>query len=166
MKKLIPTRKIEREIKRVAKEISRDYRGESVTFICALSGAFMFMSELIQRLSEDVDVRIVFVKISSYGNGVRAGELKFEYESRPIGFDENVIIIDDVYDSGQTMDYLLKKYANAKSTKSCILLEKKVEHRFNVDIDYKALTCEDKFIVGFGLDYAEKYRQLPYIAEI
>ena len=166
MKKLIPNKKIKKEIKRVAKEISRDYTGKSVTFVCALSGAFMFMSELVQLISEDVDVRMIFAKVSSYGDGKTAGELKFEYESRKILPEEHVIIVDDIYDSGQTLNFLVKKYSHAKTVKTCILLQKKIEHKFDVKIDYKALDCEDKFIVGFGLDYAEKYRQLPYIAEI
>lgn len=166
MKKLIPERKIKKEIKRVAKEISLDYKGKTVTFVCALSGAFMFLSELVQRLDESIDARVVFVKVSSYGEGTQAGELKFEYESRKVESYENVIIVDDIYDSGQTLNFLLNKYKDVQSVKSCMLLEKKIEHKYENKIDYLALECEDKFIVGFGLDYAEKYRQLPYIAEI
>ena len=166
MKRLIKTNKIKRAIKKVAKQISEDYEGQTVTFVCCLTGAFMFFGELLQNLSSSIDARVVFVKLSSYADRKSAGELEFQYESRRVNADENVIVVDDIYDSGQTLSFLLNKYKNAKSIKSCILLEKKVPHLYQNKIDYLALTCADKFVVGFGLDCDEKHRTLPYIAEI
>ncbi|WP_461247132.1 phosphoribosyltransferase [Treponema sp. R6D11] len=162
MRTLIKSRKIKKAIAKVAREISRDYAGQEVTFVCVLSGAFMFFAELLQRI-KDVDANVVFVKVASYGVGKSAGKLEFGYETREVGARENVIIVDDIYDSGQTMHFLLEKYSHANSVKSCVLLEKKVPHTYPLELDYRALECEDEFIVGFGLDYAEKFRNLPDI---
>ena len=149
---------------KAAEQISKDFEGETVLAVCILRGAAYFACELTKRLT--VPVVIDFMTTSSYGaSTVSSGEVKVkkEIEIDPAG--QNVLIIEDIIDSGNTLNSLKKyfKDKNAKSIKLCALLDKPDRRVVDVDVDYTGFTIPDQFVVGYGLDYDQKYRNLPYI---
>ncbi len=157
---------IEAKCKEIAHKISEDYAGEEVTLISILNGSFMFTSDLIKKLT--VDCRIDFLQVSTYGaSTVSSGKFTVK---KPLSLDienKNVLIVEDIIDTGFTMVNLLKYIAgfNPKSIKLCTLIDKPHRRTQDVLADYVCFTMEnDEFIVGYGLDYAQNYRNLPYIA--
>jgi len=148
----------------IAEEISRDFAGESVILIGILKGAVLWLSDIIKRMT--VDVQIDFMSVSSYGASTKTtGVVKIMKDlDMPIE-GKNVIIVEDIVDSGVTLNYL-KNYLlgmGPKCLKICALLDKPAGRRIDIEVDYIGFTVEDKFIVGYGLDYDQKYRNLPYI---
>ncbi len=145
-------------------QISADYEGESVFLVCILKGAAFFACELAKRIT--VPVTIDFMATSSYGSGtVSTGEVQIK-KDLDLGVEgRNVIIVEDIIDSGNTLNYLseLFKGRKAKSIKLCAMLDKPDRREVDVDMDYIGFTIPDAFVVGFGLDYDQKYRNLPYI---
>ena len=154
--------------KRVAElgaEISKDFKGESILAICVLKGAVLFMSDLIRELN--VETKIDFMAVSSYGASTKStGVVRIlkDLDSNIEG--ENVIIVEDIIDSGLTLKYL-KEYLmarNPKCLKICTLLDKPERRIADIKADYIGFSIENKFIVGYGLDYNQMYRNLPYIS--
>ncbi|MCR5099489.1 MAG: hypoxanthine phosphoribosyltransferase [Lachnospiraceae bacterium] len=145
-------------------QISADYEGESVFLVCILKGAAFFACELAKRIT--VPVTIDFMATSSYGSGtVSSGEIQIK-KDLDLGVEgRNVIIVEDIIDSGNTLNYLsdLFKGRRAKSVKLCAMLDKPDRREVDVDMDYIGFTIPDAFVVGYGLDYDQKYRNLPYI---
>lgn len=168
IKVLIPETVIKSRVAEMGAEISRVYRGEPVTVVGILRGASIFMADLIRHIDLD-EVYMDFLVLSSYGNGTTSsGEVKVEKDMSEAVEGRNIIIVEDIIDSGRTMDYIIRylQGRGAKSVKLCALFDKLERREFDVRADWIGFDVPDKFIVGYGLDYAQKYRNLPYIGEI
>lgn len=143
-------------------QITQDYQGEQVLMVCTLRGASIFFCDLVRQI--DLDVRLDFIATSSYGSGTESsGEVRLNKDlSEPIQ-GKNVIIVEDIIDSGLTLKYLKNLFGarNPKSIKICSLLDKPEGRKTDLVGDYIGFTIPNAFVVGYGLDYAEKYRTLP-----
>ena len=159
---LIPGAEIATVIDRLAAEISRGYSGKEPMLIGILKGSFMFMADLVRKL--DFPLEIEFVRLSSYGQGTESsGKINVVQGLRSEIKDRDVLVIEDIIDTGLTVAYLLE-YLHKKrpaSLRLCALLDKPSRRRVPVSIDYVGITVPDKFLVGYGLDCYEKYRNLP-----
>ena len=161
---LIDRDAIHARIKELAAQLEKDYQGESVVMICILRGASVFFCDLVREL--DLDVRFEFMSVSSYGAGTTSsGEVRILKDINIPLANQNVVIVEDIIDSGNTLSYLkrLLEQRNPKSLKICALLDKPSRRKVELRGDYVGFTVEDKFLVGYGLDYAEKYRNLKDI---
>ena len=158
---------VDARIKELGEQISRDYAGESVHLICILKGSVYFTCELAKRIT--VPVTMDFMQCSSYGAETKSsGIVKIVKDlDQPI-IDRNVIIIEDIIDSGRTLSHLKKLLAqrSPKSLKICTLLDKPDRRVVDVPVEYVGFQIEDKFVVGYGLDYDQQYRNLPYIGVV
>jgi hypoxanthine phosphoribosyltransferase len=158
---------IEARAREVAARINADYAGKSVVFIGILRGAVMWMSQLLKDI--DLDAEIDFMDVSSYGASTKSsGIVRIEKDLSQSIEDKHVIIVEDIVDSGVTLNYL-KDYLLAmcpKSLRICALLDKPEGRRAEIDTDYIGFTVGDRFIVGYGLDVNQKFRQLPYITSV
>ncbi len=166
-KVLISKARIQKRVAALAKKISRDYRGKDLVLIGILKGAFVFLADLVRDLS--VPVSIDFIQVASYGaSTVSSGVIKIKKDIDLPIVGKDVLIVEDIVDYGYTLDYLLRFIAHKKpeSVKVCALLDKPSRRRVKVPIAYKGFTVPDRFIVGYGLDFSEKYRNLPFIGYI
>ena len=164
---LLPEEELAARISELGAQISKDYEGESVFLVCILKGASFFACELTKRIT--VPVIIDFMATSSYGSGtVSSGvvKIKKDLDLDPTG--QNVIIVEDIIDSGNTLNYLgqLFKDRGAKSVRMVTMLDKPDRREVDVHVDYTGFTIPDQFVVGYGLDYDQKYRNLPYIGVV
>ena len=165
----ITSEQLEVAVTKLAEGINQDYSGQEVTLVCVLKGSFMFFADLVRKLR--VDLRTQFITASSYGSGTKSsGEVTLTETSLKEEFvkDKNIIIVEDIVDTGHTYHKLMdgiNKY-NPKTLKFATLLFKPARLEREVDLDYVCFEIEDKFIVGYGLDFDEKYRELPYIGLI
>ena len=162
----ITEKEIDKQVTKLAKQINDDYQGQEVTLICVLKGSFMFFADLVRKLN--VDVRTQFITASSYGSGTTSsGEVKSNVDKLDTSLIEgkNIIIIEDIVDTGHTYHKLINGISlhNPKSFKFATLLFKPARLEREVNLDYICFEIEDKFIVGYGLDFDEKYRELPFI---
>jgi hypoxanthine phosphoribosyltransferase len=155
------------KVKEIAKQIEKDYEGKEIHFICVLKGGVIFMVDLARYINKNVYIN--FMDVSSYGNSTESsGNLKILMDlDEPIA-GKNVIIIEDIVDSGRTLSMLKELLLSRKpeSLKICTLLDKPDRRVSQVDIDYTCFQIPDEFVVGYGLDYAQKYRNLDYIGVI
>lgn len=168
IKVLIDREKLEKRIKEVAKEISKDYNNEEIVLVCILKGAVYFAIDLSKEITDSV-VILDFMKASSYGNSKETtGKVELKIDLGTNIENKNVIIVEDIIDSGYTLNYLYDylKNKNPKTLKICVLLDKKEKRKKNIKVDYTAFEIENKFIVGYGLDYEDKYRNLPYVGYV
>ena len=168
IKVLIDEEKLNNRIKEIAKQISEDYKNEEIVLVCILKGAVYFVADL-SRLITDSNVILDFMKVSSYGDLTETtGKVELKLDLNTNIEDKNVIIIEDIIDSGYTLNYLYDylKSKNPKTLKLCALLDKKERREKEIKVDYTGFEIENKFVVGYGLDYADKYRNLPYIGYI
>lgn len=144
--------------------ITKDFQGEDLVVICVLKGAFMFCSDLIKKIH--LPVNLEFITVSSYGDGMTSSvNVSLEMDIKTSIKDKNVLIVEDIVDTGLTIK-TLKEYLgmrNPKNMKLASLLFKPSRNKHPVDIDYLGFEIEDKFVIGYGLDYAGRYRELPYI---
>ena len=164
---LISEERVEKRIAEMAQEISQEYEGESVELICILKGSVFFTCELAKRMT--VPVSLDFMCVSSYGDGTKSsGIVRISKDLDQSIEGKNVIIIEDIIDSGRTLSYLLEimKSRKPKSLKLCTLLDKPSRRVIDVPVDHTGFEIEDKFVVGYGLDYAQRYRNLPYIGVV
>lgn len=164
---IIDEETIEKKVKEMAKEISDDYRDEELLVVGILKGAIIFMSDLIKAM--DIPVKIDFMNVSSYGDSsVSTGEIKILKDLENDVEGKNILIVEDIIDTGYTLEKLTKNLEDrgAKSVKLCAFLDKVDRREVDVHIDYKGYVVPDDFLVGYGLDYAEKYRNLPYVAAL
>jgi len=158
---------IQKRIEELAEDISRDYSGRTLSLICVLKGGVMFLSDLARKLKLDVDVEMDFMDVSSYGDATESsGAVRIDKDlDQPIT-GKHVLLVEDILDTGRTLSKLLRHLSGQQpaSLKVCTLLDKP-ERRIvdGVVPAYVGFTIPDKFVVGYGLDYAQKYRQLPYI---
>ena len=158
---------ITEKIRELGERISRDYAGKEITLICILKGAAMFACELAKRIS--VPVQFEFMRCASYGNEtVSSGVDKITQDLDAPIRGKNVIVIEDIIDTGRTMSYLMEvlRGREPESLELCALLDKPDRRVVDVTARYVGFVIPDKFIVGYGLDYAQKYRNLPYIGEV
>ncbi len=156
---------VDKRISEIGQQISKDYEGKNVHLICILKGSVFFATELAKRIT--VPVSIDFMSVSSYGNGTKtSGIVKVIKDLDDPLEGKDVIIVEDIIDSGKTLSYLMKTLSHRKpaSLRLCTLLDKPERRIVNdVVVDYTGFTIPDEFVVGYGLDYAQKYRNLPYI---
>ena len=167
LKKLIKSQEIDSAVLRLASELSRDYRGKNPLLIGILKGSFIFMADLVRRL--DIPLEVDFVRLSSYGSGTESsGKIRMLGRlSRPVE-GRHIIVVEDIVDTGLTVDYLIRyiRRKNPASAVLCALTEKPTRRKVDVKIDYLGFTVPDKFIVGYGIDWNERYRNLPDICYI
>ena len=164
-KVLITEDEIHEAAKRLAARIEKDYEGEdSIVLVGLLKGSVQFMADLLKNIN--MMCTIDFMCVSSYGKGTKStGRVNIIKDlSEPID-DKNVIIVEDIIDSGNTLNFIGKYFAakNAKSVRICTLLNKPSRREVEIDVDYIGFDVPDEFVVGYGLDYQEYYRNLPYI---
>ncbi len=164
---LIPEDEVERRIGEMAEQINMEYAGRGVHLICILKGSIFFTCELAKKLT--IPVTMDFMSVSSYGAGTRSsGVVRLVKDlDEPIEH-KNVIVLEDIVDSGHTLHYLLHNLTqrNPESLKLAALLDKPDRRVTDVQVDYTGFTIPDKFVVGCGMDYDQRYRNLPYIGVI
>ena len=161
---LISEQDVDARIAEIGAQISKDYEGKQVHLICILKGSVYFTCELAKRIS--VPVTMDFMSVSSYGDGTSSsGVVKIAKDLDETIEGKDVIVIEDIIDSGRTLSYLLEilQKRNPSSMKLCTLLDKPDRRVREVKVDYVGFAIPDEFVVGYGLDYAQKYRNLPYI---
>lgn len=164
----IEKEKIEERIKKLGEIITNDYKDKTLKCICILKGGAPFLCSLIKYIKNE-NLTIDFMSVSSYGNETdSSGVVRILKDLDSSIENENIIIVEDIIDSGNTLYYLknLLSGRNPKSIKICTLLDKPARREVDIKADYVGFEIEDKYIAGFGLDYEQKYRQLPYIGEV
>ncbi|MCT4507500.1 MAG: hypoxanthine phosphoribosyltransferase [Tepidibacter sp.] len=162
---LISEEEIAKKVYELAKNIENDYKGEEVVFVGILKGACVFISDIIRKIK--LDVKLDFMAVSSYGMSTESSgvvRILKDLDSNIEG--KNVIVVEDIIDTGLTLSYLRENLMarNVKSLKICTLLDKPERRKCDIPVDYVGFKIPDKFIVGYGIDCAEKFRNLPYIA--
>lgn len=168
LKVLFTEEEIQKRIKELAEEMNKFYGNEEVTAVCVLKGAVMFATDLVKYL--DMPLKMEFIRLSSYGTGtVTSGKVNAVDISLPDLNGKNVLIIEDIVDTGLTAKFLMDfMHCNfkTKSTKFCSLLDKKITRQTDIEPDYYGFEVDDKFVVGYGLDYEGYYRNLRYIGYV
>ena len=166
IKELLTAEKIAARIAELGAEITRDYEGRELVLVGVLKGSFLFMADLARAISS-TEVRIDFLGLASYGDETSSsGVVQITADlSKPVE-GKHVVVVEDIVDTGLTMDYLMDnlRTRHPASVKLCSLLHKPSRQKKTVPIDYLGFTIPDLFVVGYGLDYDERYRNLPYIA--
>lgn len=158
---------VDKRIKELGEQISKDYAGKEVHLVCVLRGGVFFMCELSKRIT--IPVSMDFMSVSSYGNDSKSsGVVKIVKDLDDSLEGKHVLVVEDIIDSGRTLSCLLEMLMERKpaSLKLCTLLDKPDRRVVEVPIDYTGFSVPDEFIVGYGLDYAQKYRNLPYIGVV
>ena len=161
---LIDEEKVDARIREIAAKISKEYEGREIHMICVLKGGVFFMCELAKRIT--VPVTMDFMSVSSYGNDTKSsGVVKIIKDLDESIEGKNVLVIEDIIDSGRTLSYLLDILGkrNPQSLRLCTLLDKPERRVKDVNVDYTCFNIPDEFVVGYGLDYAQRYRNLPFI---
>ena len=161
---LLSEEEVDKRIKEIGEQISKDYEGKSVHLICILKGSAFFACELAKYIT--VPVTMDFMQCSSYGSGTEStGIIKIVKDLDETITGKHVVVIEDIIDSGRTLSHLAKILSQREpaSMKICTLLDKPERRVVDVDVDYTGFQIPDEFVVGYGLDYAQKYRNLPYI---
>lgn len=155
---------LKEKIKQLGEEITKDYGGKELTLVGVLKGASIFMSDLIRNIR--IPVKIDFIAVSSYGLTTESsGVVKIMKDLDDSIEDKHVLIVEDIIDTGLTLHYLCENLLSRKpkSLKICTLLDKPERRKIDIPVDYKGFDIPDEFIVGYGIDYAENYRNLPYV---
>uniref|UniRef100_UPI0040561EC3 hypoxanthine phosphoribosyltransferase n=1 Tax=Acetatifactor sp. TaxID=1872090 RepID=UPI0040561EC3 len=164
VKVLLTEEEVDKRIQEIGDQISKDYAGKQVHLICVLRGGVFFLCELAKRIT--VPVSLDFMSVSSYGGDTKSsGVVKIVKDLDDSLKDKDVLVIEDIVDSGRTLSYLLEmlKDRGPKSLRLCTLLDKPDRRVVDVNVDYTGFQIPDEFVVGYGLDYDQKYRNLPYI---
>jgi hypoxanthine phosphoribosyltransferase len=160
---LITQDQLAQRVRRMTREIQRDYTGRDLVIVSLLSGTVMFLADLIRQLN--LPLRLDFMGVSSYGGGTESRELVFTKELRLDVRGRDVLLVDDILDTGRTLTAVLKKLRalRPRRIRTCVLLDKPERRVEPVRADYVGFTIPNEFVVGYGLDYAERYRNLPFI---
>ena len=164
---LLSEEEVDTKIREIAAQISRDYEGKEIHLICVLKGGVFFTCELAKRIT--VPVSLDFMSVSSYGDDTKSsGVVRIVKDLDEPVKGKDVLIVEDIIDSGRTLSYLIDiiKGRGPKSVKLCTLLDKPERRVKDVKVDYVCFNIPDDFVVGYGLDYAQKYRNLPYIGVV
>lgn len=167
IKVMISEEELDKKIRYLGEQISKDYAGKSVHLLCILKGSVFFMCELAKRIT--VPVSMDFMSVSSYGDSTSSsGVVKINKDLDENIEGKDVIVIEDIVDTGRTLSYLLEvlKARKPASLALCTLLDKPERRTHQVEVDYTGFEVPDEFVVGYGLDYAQKYRNLPYIGVV
>lgn len=159
----ISEEQIAKRVKELAAMINRDYEGKEIILVCVLNGSFIFCADLIRQIK--IPVQVEMVSLSSYEGTESTGQVSFRLDVKQSLVGKNVIIVEDIVDTGLTISFLIKhmKLKNLASLKLCSLLLKRARLKIEVPVDYLGFDIEDKFVIGYGLDYDGRYRELPYI---
>lgn len=158
---------VDERIRQLGEQISRDYAGKSIHMICVLKGGSFFMCELAKRIN--LPVSLDFMSVSSYGNSTESkGVVRIIKDLDEPLKDKHVLVVEDIVDTGRTLSYLMEifKDRHPQSLKLCTLLDKPERRVVDIKADYTGFEIPDAFVVGYGLDYAQKYRNLPYIGVV
>lgn len=161
---LLDEEEIRAKVKELGEAITRDYRGKNLLLVTVLKGAAVFLADLMRRI--DIPAEIDFMVVSSYGSGVKSsGVVKIVKDLDIALADKDILIVEDILDSGMTLSYIkeLLQSRAPKSIRIVTLLDKPDRRKVELQADYSGFTVPDEFVVGYGLDYDEKYRNLPYI---
>jgi len=161
---LLTQEQLQEKVKELGKQITEDYKGRTPLVICVLKGAFIFMADLVKQI--EIPIEIDFMAVSSYGTSTKStGVVKIVKDLDASVEGRDVLIVEDIIDSGLTLSYLIDvlERRNALSVSVVTLLDKPERRSVDLEVDYKGFVLPDEFVVGYGLDYAEKYRNLPYI---
>ncbi len=163
-KPFLTTEQIQNKVKELAAAVSSDYEGKEILVIGILKGAFMFLSDIVKQIQVPIDID--FLIASSYVKTESSGAMKIHADLREDIRDRHVLLIEDIVDTGITLNYIKKLLAerNPASLKVCTFLDKKSCRKVEVDLDYVGYQIPDHYVVGYGLDYENNYRNLPYIA--
>lgn len=164
---LINEAELEKKVDEIAEEINRKYEGETLIVVGVLKGSFMFMSDLLKKIT--VDTEVYFLKASSYGSETEStGNVKITKDIDIDIKDKNILLVEDIIDSGYTMKEVMNLLwsREPKALELCSCLSKPDRRVCDIKIDYLGFEIPDKFVIGYGLDYAEKYRNLPYVGYI
>lgn len=164
---LLSEEEVDTKIREIAAQISRDYEGKEIHLICVLKGGVFFTCELAKRIT--VPVSLDFMSVSSYGDDTKSsGVVRIVKDLDEPVKGKDVLIVEHIIDSGRTLSYLIDiiKGRGPKSVKLCTLLDKPERRVKDVKVDYVCFNIPDDFVVGYGLDYAQKYRNLPYIGVV
>jgi len=168
IKEILVTREaLHQKVKELAAKIDKDYEGRDLVLIGVLKGASVFLSDLMREIR--IPLEIDFIAVSSYGDSAESSGVVRILKDLDMAIDgKDVILVEDIVDTGLTLNYLLKNFKDRKaaSVKICTLLDKPERRKAEIDIDYVGFVIPDEFIVGYGIDYAEKYRNLPYVAAL
>lgn len=161
---LLSEEEVNKRIREIGDQISRDYAGKQVHLVCVLKGGSFFMCELAKRIT--VPVSLDFMAVSSYGKDTKSsGVIKIVKDLDEPLTNKHVLVVEDIVDSGRTLSYLLEmlKGRGPEDVKLCTLLDKPSRRVVDVKVDYTGFEIPDEFVVGYGLDYDQKYRNLPYV---
>lgn len=164
---LISEKELDERIGEIAKQIENDYKGEEVVFCSVLKGAIFFTVDLMKKYQGDCEIN--FVRVSSYQGENSTGVITMKIPLKKEDIEnKNIILVEDIVDTGRTFKYLVEyvKEMNPKSVKTCVLLDKKARRVVEFEPDYTAFPIDDLFVVGYGLDYDEKLRNLPYVGYV
>ena len=164
---LLSEEEVDARIQAIGEQISRDYAGKQVHLICVLKGGSFFLCELAKRIT--VPVSLDFMAVSSYGSGTQSGGVvKIIKDLDDPVKDKDVIVVEDIVDSGRTLSYLLEMLwgRGPRSLHLCTLLDKPYRRVVDVNVDYTGFQIPDEFVVGYGLDYDQRYRNVPYIGVV
>lgn len=164
---LLSEEEVNERIRQIGEQISKDYEGRQVHLICVLKGGSFFMCELAKRIT--VPISLDFMSVSSYGSGTKSsGVVKIVKDLDEPLDGKDVIVVEDIVDSGRTLSYLLELLGkrNPKSLALCTMLDKPERRVVDVKVDYTGFNIPDEFVVGYGLDYDQRYRNLPYIGVV
>ena len=167
IKGMLSELEVDAKICELGKQISEDYAGKQVHLVCVLKGGSFFMCELAKRIT--VPVSLDFMSVSSYGSETKSsGVVKIVKDLDEPLTGKNVIVVEDIVDSGRTLSYLMEmlKDRGPESLRLCTLLDKPDRRVIDVHVDYTGFQIPDEFVVGYGLDYDQKYRNLPYIGQV
>jgi hypoxanthine phosphoribosyltransferase len=164
---MLSAEKIAERVRELGAAITQDYAGRPLVLVCVLKGSFVFAADLARAI--DLPLRVDFLGVRSYGEGTESsGVVQITQDlSRPIA-DEDVVLVEDIVDTGLTIAHLMDLFRTRqpKSVRVCSLLHKPSRAKVNVKVDYLGFTIDDRFVVGYGLDYAERYRNLPFIGVV
>ena len=160
---LIGEERLARRVKSLAREIERDCRGRELVVVSLLNGTVLFLADLIRHLN--LPLRLDFIGVSSYGVGTESGDLVFTKELRLDVRGRNVLLLDDILDTGNTLSRVKSKLRalNPRRLRTCVLLDKPARRTQPVQADYVGFEVPNLFVVGYGLDFAERYRNLPFV---
>lgn len=164
---LLSEEEVDRRIQEIGDQISKDYAGKQIHLVCVLKGGSFFMCELAKRIT--VPVSLDFMSVSSYGSDTKSsGVVKIVKDLDESLKDKNVLVVEDIVDSGRTLSYLLEMLRDrgSASLRLCTLLDKPDRRVIDVNVDYTGFQIPDEFVVGYGLDYDQMYRNLPYIGVV
>ncbi len=167
IKVLLTEEEVDSRIKAIGEEISKEYEGKEIHLICVLKGGSFFMCELAKRIS--VPLSLDFMSVSSYGSDTKSsGVVKIVKDLDESIKDKDVLVVEDIVDSGRTLSYLMEMLRDRgpRSLRLCTLLDKPSRRVIDVNVDYTGFSIPDEFVVGYGLDYDQKYRNLPYIGVV